>query len=507
MPEMIRWPGRIPAGVVSNEIVQHHDWLPTFLAAAGDPDDRRQAQGRPHDRRHDLQGPHRRLQPAALPDRRGGRAPAQGPRLLLRRRRRARRSGSTTGRSSSWSSARRARCRSGPSRSSPLRVPKLFNLRTDPFERADVTSNTYYDWLLDNAYLVLAATALMTRVPRRRSRSSRRARRPRASRSTRRSRSCEAVADVRGTDDGRPALLERHADAAGDHRLRRAGRRAGDVPVGGARRRLRQRRHAVVREADADRARLHPRAPRGDGRGGRALRERQPWKAAHEGDHAWLGGAITKHYQGDDGDVKLLHRRRHPGVRRLDRRGVRRGGGRVPRASAATRRSAARSASAATRRWSSCCATWRPTASRATSPPAATATSCARSRTTSTASRPSGSSAAPTGCASRRRATAARSSTSPSRTSSTTGRSSRSASGAASGAGRSSRSATPTATCRCLRFAGGRTAPALRLLVLHDDAEREFDYTAGRRAGPRARRTPAAGPSSASRTTGRRSSP
>ena len=40
VPEMIRWPGTIPAGVVSNEIVQHHDWLPTFLAAAGDTDDR-----------------------------------------------------------------------------------------------------------------------------------------------------------------------------------------------------------------------------------------------------------------------------------------------------------------------------------------------------------------------------------------------------------------------------------------------------------------------------------
>ena len=35
---MVRWPGRIAAGVVSNEIVQHHDWLPTFLAAAGEPD-------------------------------------------------------------------------------------------------------------------------------------------------------------------------------------------------------------------------------------------------------------------------------------------------------------------------------------------------------------------------------------------------------------------------------------------------------------------------------------
>ena len=34
---MIRWPGKIPAGVVSNEIITHLDWLPTFLAAAGDP--------------------------------------------------------------------------------------------------------------------------------------------------------------------------------------------------------------------------------------------------------------------------------------------------------------------------------------------------------------------------------------------------------------------------------------------------------------------------------------
>ena len=36
IPEMIRWPGHIPAGNVSNEIIQHHDWLPTLLAAAGD---------------------------------------------------------------------------------------------------------------------------------------------------------------------------------------------------------------------------------------------------------------------------------------------------------------------------------------------------------------------------------------------------------------------------------------------------------------------------------------
>ena len=39
----------------------------------------------------------------------------------------------------------------------PLRVPKIFNLRTDPYERADITSNTYYDWLIDHAFLMVPA--------------------------------------------------------------------------------------------------------------------------------------------------------------------------------------------------------------------------------------------------------------------------------------------------------------------------------------------------------------
>lgn len=44
----------------------------------------------------------------------------------------------------------------------PLRCPKLFNLRTDPYERSDVTSNTYYDWYLSKAYLIMAAQAIVT---------------------------------------------------------------------------------------------------------------------------------------------------------------------------------------------------------------------------------------------------------------------------------------------------------------------------------------------------------
>jgi hypothetical protein len=40
-----------------------------------------------------------------------------------------------------------------------LRVPKIFNLRTDPYERADITSNTYYDWLLEHAFQLVPAQA------------------------------------------------------------------------------------------------------------------------------------------------------------------------------------------------------------------------------------------------------------------------------------------------------------------------------------------------------------
>jgi arylsulfatase A-like enzyme len=38
VPAMVRWPGRIAPGTVSSEIVSHLDWLPTFLAAAGEAD-------------------------------------------------------------------------------------------------------------------------------------------------------------------------------------------------------------------------------------------------------------------------------------------------------------------------------------------------------------------------------------------------------------------------------------------------------------------------------------
>jgi hypothetical protein len=38
-------------------------------------------------------------------------------------------------------------------------MPKMFDLRADPYEHADVTSNTYYDWYLDHMFFVIPATA------------------------------------------------------------------------------------------------------------------------------------------------------------------------------------------------------------------------------------------------------------------------------------------------------------------------------------------------------------
>jgi hypothetical protein len=42
-----------------------------------------------------------------------------------------------------------------------LAVPKLFNLRTDPYERADITSNTYWDWVINHVFLFIPTQAIV----------------------------------------------------------------------------------------------------------------------------------------------------------------------------------------------------------------------------------------------------------------------------------------------------------------------------------------------------------
>jgi arylsulfatase len=160
VPEMVRWPGRIPAGVVSNEIVQHHDWLPTFLAAAGEPDIvEKLKQG------HEAAGKTFRVHIDGfnlLPYLTG--EVDKSPRQLFIY---FSDDGDVLGiRFDNWKVVFMEQRVQGTLQIwaepfVPLRLPKLFNLRTDPFERADVTSNTYWDWVMDGAILVLAASSLV----------------------------------------------------------------------------------------------------------------------------------------------------------------------------------------------------------------------------------------------------------------------------------------------------------------------------------------------------------
>jgi arylsulfatase len=161
VPEMIRWPGKIPAGVVSNEIIQHHDWLPTFLAAAGDPNIVEELkQGKDVDGTHfkaHLDGFN--LLPYLTDEE--SESPRKGFFYFND-------DGDLVGvRFFNWKVVfMEQRCEGTlqvwAEPFTALRTPKLFNLRTDPFERADKTSNTYWDWFLYHDYLVGAATPMVS---------------------------------------------------------------------------------------------------------------------------------------------------------------------------------------------------------------------------------------------------------------------------------------------------------------------------------------------------------
>ena len=84
---LIRWPGRIKPGEISNEMFSGLDWFPTLLAAAGDTDIKEQAAQGDTVGRQDLQGTPRRVQPVAVPHRSAAQERAQRVRLFRRRRR------------------------------------------------------------------------------------------------------------------------------------------------------------------------------------------------------------------------------------------------------------------------------------------------------------------------------------------------------------------------------------------------------------------------------------
>ena len=156
VPCLLRWPGVIKPGTICNEIISNLDWLPTLLAAAGDPDITQKLLkgykvGSKTFKVH-LDGynflPYFKGETKKSPRTSYFYFSDDGDLMAMRY--------------DNWKLVFLEQRVPGTLRiwadpMVPLRVPKLFNLRTDPYERADVTSNTYYDWLLNHVYLLVPA--------------------------------------------------------------------------------------------------------------------------------------------------------------------------------------------------------------------------------------------------------------------------------------------------------------------------------------------------------------
>jgi len=165
VPAMVRWPGVIPEGSISNEIVHHMDWLPTFLSIAGKSDikedllDGYSSSALNRDYKIHLDGyditEH-------LKDPQNVKSEREeifyfsddGDLTALR-----------------WNDWKlifmeqkvEATLEAWANPFTPLRVPLIFNLRRDPYERAQITSNTYYDWLLDHVFFMVPAQTYVGR--------------------------------------------------------------------------------------------------------------------------------------------------------------------------------------------------------------------------------------------------------------------------------------------------------------------------------------------------------
>ncbi len=156
VPCMVRWPGTLKEGSVCNEIMHHMDWFPTLIDAAGDDDIKNEllkgfnADG--HTYKVHLDG-------YDFTDYFKGKTD-KGPRHEIFY---FSDDGDLTAlRYDDWKLIFMEQKSMGTFRVwmepfVPLRVPLIFNLRRDPYERASITSNTYYDWVLDRAYLLVPA--------------------------------------------------------------------------------------------------------------------------------------------------------------------------------------------------------------------------------------------------------------------------------------------------------------------------------------------------------------
>lgn len=154
VPTFVRWPGVIKPNTVCNEIISHLDWLPTLLAAAGEPDIKEKllkghVVGDKTFKVH-LDGynflPYLKGEVKTSPRLDYFYFSDDGDLMAMRY--------------DNWKMVFMEQRVVGTLQlwQEPmvvLRFPKLFNLRTDPYERADKTSNTYWDWVLDHVFLFI----------------------------------------------------------------------------------------------------------------------------------------------------------------------------------------------------------------------------------------------------------------------------------------------------------------------------------------------------------------
>ena len=163
VPSMARWPGKIEAGSVSNAIMHHMDWLPTFLAAAGTDDIKerlKEGNVRAIGRKYKVHLDGYNFLPYLTGE------TDKGPRHEIFY---FSDDGDLTAlRYDDWKlifmeQRVEATLQAWSEPFIPLRIPLIFNLRRDPYERSQITSNTYYDWLLDRAYLLVPAQAYVGR--------------------------------------------------------------------------------------------------------------------------------------------------------------------------------------------------------------------------------------------------------------------------------------------------------------------------------------------------------
>lgn len=158
VPAFVRWPGKFEAGKTLNGIVTHQEWLPTLLAAAGEPDiAEKLKQGyQAGDKNFRVHIDGKNILPYLTGE------TDESPRKWFFY---SNDDGQVSAiRINDWKIVFLEQRAKGmmvwAEPFVPLRLPKIFNLRRDPFERADESSNTYWDWVLDHVPAIYGAQAL-----------------------------------------------------------------------------------------------------------------------------------------------------------------------------------------------------------------------------------------------------------------------------------------------------------------------------------------------------------